>query len=79
MLGLFLPTQTGGFSQSTYPRGTDWTFDYNRALVLKAESHGLTSCSACSNGCPRAVSVAPHITGKTSLIFYVDRRVECDD
>lgn len=40
MLGLFLPTQTGGFSQSTYPRGTDWTFDYNRALVLKAESHG---------------------------------------
>ncbi|PLZ00231.1 LLM class flavin-dependent oxidoreductase [Burkholderia sp. WAC0059] len=40
MLGLFLPTQTGGFSQSTYPRGTDWSFEYNRALALKAESYG---------------------------------------
>lgn len=40
MLGLFLPTQTGGYSQSTYPRGTSWEFDYNKALTLKAESHG---------------------------------------
>ncbi|MDR5836068.1 LLM class flavin-dependent oxidoreductase [Caballeronia sp. LZ034LL] len=40
MLGLFLPTQTGGFSQSTYPRGTDWSFDYNRTLSLRAEAHG---------------------------------------
>ncbi|MFG1403349.1 LLM class flavin-dependent oxidoreductase [Xanthobacter sediminis] len=40
MLGLFLPTQTGGYSQSTYPRGTRWDFDYNKALTLKAESHG---------------------------------------
>ncbi|WP_158808018.1 LLM class flavin-dependent oxidoreductase [Beijerinckia sp. L45] len=40
MLGLFLPTQTGGFSQSTYPRGTRWDFDYNKALTLKAEDAG---------------------------------------
>jgi FMNH2-dependent dimethyl sulfone monooxygenase len=40
MLGLFLPTQTGGFSQSTYPRGTRWEFDYNRELTQRAEAHG---------------------------------------
>ena len=40
MLGLFLPTQTGGFSQSTYPRDTDWSFDYNQKLTLQAEEHG---------------------------------------
>lgn len=40
LIGLFLPTQTGGFSQSTYPRGTDWTFDYNQKLTLRAEEHG---------------------------------------
>jgi dimethylsulfone monooxygenase len=40
MLGLFLPTQTGGFSQSTLPRSTRWDFDYNRDLTLKAEGYG---------------------------------------
>jgi FMNH2-dependent dimethyl sulfone monooxygenase len=40
MLGLFLPTQTGGFSQSTLPRATRWDFDYNRELTLAAEAHG---------------------------------------
>ena len=40
MLGLFLPTQTGGFSQSTLARGTRWDFDYNKQLTLAAESHG---------------------------------------
>jgi dimethylsulfone monooxygenase len=40
MLGLFLPTQTGGFSQSTLPRGTRWDFEYNKALTLAAEAHG---------------------------------------
>jgi FMNH2-dependent dimethyl sulfone monooxygenase len=40
MLGLFLPTQTGGFSQSTLPRGTNWHFEYNRDLTLAAEKHG---------------------------------------
>ena len=40
MLGLFLPTQTGGFSQSTLPRGTRWDFDYNTKLTLAAEAHG---------------------------------------
>jgi FMNH2-dependent dimethyl sulfone monooxygenase len=40
MLGLFLPTQTGGFSQSTLPRGTRWDFEYNKTLTLAAEAHG---------------------------------------
>jgi FMNH2-dependent dimethyl sulfone monooxygenase len=40
MLGLFLPTQTGGFSQSTLPRSTRWEFDYNRDLTLSAERYG---------------------------------------
>jgi FMNH2-dependent dimethyl sulfone monooxygenase len=40
MLGLFLPTQTGGFSQSTLPRSTTWEFDYNRDLTLTAERYG---------------------------------------
>jgi FMNH2-dependent dimethyl sulfone monooxygenase len=40
MLGLFLPTQTGGFSQSTLPRSTRWDFDYNRDLTLTAERYG---------------------------------------
>ncbi len=40
MLGLFLPTQTGGFSQSTYPRTLRWDFEYNKQLTLAAEQHG---------------------------------------
>jgi FMNH2-dependent dimethyl sulfone monooxygenase len=40
MLGLFLPTQTGGFSQSTLPRGTRWDFEYNKQLTLAAERYG---------------------------------------
>jgi FMNH2-dependent dimethyl sulfone monooxygenase len=40
MLGLFLPTQTGGFSQSTLPRGTRWEYDYNERLTKQAEGHG---------------------------------------
>jgi dimethylsulfone monooxygenase len=40
MLGLFLPTQTGGFSQSTLPRATRWDFEYNKTLTLTAERYG---------------------------------------
>ncbi|HXZ10458.1 MAG TPA: LLM class flavin-dependent oxidoreductase [Paraburkholderia sp.] len=40
MLGLFLPIQSGGWSMSTLPRTTDWTFDYNARLTLKAEALG---------------------------------------
>jgi FMNH2-dependent dimethyl sulfone monooxygenase len=40
MIGLFLPTQTGGFSQSKLPRGTRWDFEYNKQLTLMAESYG---------------------------------------
>ncbi|PUA20657.1 LLM class flavin-dependent oxidoreductase [Glaciimonas sp. PCH181] len=41
LLGLFLPIQNGGWSASTLPRSTDWHFDYNKALTLKAEALGL--------------------------------------
>jgi dimethylsulfone monooxygenase len=37
MLGLFLPIQAGGWSASQLPRTTDWSFDYNAALVRQAE------------------------------------------
>jgi dimethylsulfone monooxygenase len=40
MLGLFLPVQSGGWSPSALPRGTDWTFDYNKQLTLRAEALG---------------------------------------
>ena len=40
LLGLFLPIQSGGWSPSTLPRSTSWTFDYNTALTLKAEALG---------------------------------------
>lgn len=40
MLGLFLPTQNGAFSQSLLPRSTRWDFDYNRMLVQRAEAAG---------------------------------------
>ena len=40
MLGLFLPIQNGGWSMSTLPRSTDWSFDYNLALTQRAEALG---------------------------------------
>lgn len=40
MLGLFLPIQNGGWTPSSAPRGTDWHFDYNTALTVKAEALG---------------------------------------
>lgn len=40
ILGLFLPTQNGGWSASAAPRSTTWTFDYNAALALRAEELG---------------------------------------
>jgi len=40
MLGLFVPIQDGGWTPSTAPRGTTWTFDYNAGLVVRAEELG---------------------------------------
>ena len=40
MLGLFLPIQSGGWTPSTLPRTTDWTFDYNAQLARQAEALG---------------------------------------
>ncbi|HXR01564.1 MAG TPA: LLM class flavin-dependent oxidoreductase, partial [Pseudomonas sp.] len=40
ILGLFLPVQSGGWSASALPRGTDWTFEYNKQLTLRAEALG---------------------------------------
>ena len=41
LLGLFLPIQDGGWTPSTLPRSTTWSFDYNKALTQKAEALGL--------------------------------------
>jgi FMNH2-dependent dimethyl sulfone monooxygenase len=40
LLGLFLPIQDGGWTPSTLPRTTSWTFDYNAALTRRAEALG---------------------------------------
>lgn len=40
MLGLFLPIQSGGWSPSTLPRGTDWRYPYNARLTQQAEALG---------------------------------------
>ncbi len=40
MLGLFLPLQSGAWTPTTAPRGTDWTFDYNAKLMVRADELG---------------------------------------
>ena len=40
ILGLFLPIQSGAWSPSTAPRGTDWSFDYNAQCTMRAEALG---------------------------------------
>lgn len=53
LLGLFLPLQTGGWSQSTLPRGTDWTFEYNKRLVQEAEGYGIDIAFGLSQWLPK--------------------------
>jgi FMNH2-dependent dimethyl sulfone monooxygenase len=53
LLGLFLPIQAGGWSASTLPRSTDWRFDYNKDLVLKAENLGFDLVFALSQWLPK--------------------------
>lgn len=53
MLGLFLPIQAGGWSASTLPRTTHWSFDYNADLVLKAEALGFDMVFALSQWLPK--------------------------
>jgi dimethylsulfone monooxygenase len=53
MLGVFLPLQTGGWSQSTLPRGTDWTFDYNVRLTRRAEELGFDIAFGLSQWLPK--------------------------
>ena len=40
LVGLFQPIQSGGWTPSTAPRGTSWTFPYNAALTKRAEEIG---------------------------------------
>jgi dimethylsulfone monooxygenase len=53
LLGLFLPLQNGAWSQSTYPRGTGWSFDYNRQLVKRADDLGFELGFGLSNWLPK--------------------------
>ncbi|MDE1180857.1 LLM class flavin-dependent oxidoreductase [Paraburkholderia sp.] len=52
-LGLFLPIQAGGWSASNLPRTTDWSFDYNAALVKQAEQFGFDLVFALSQWLPK--------------------------
>ncbi|PQV54851.1 LLM class flavin-dependent oxidoreductase [Paraburkholderia sp. BL21I4N1] len=52
-LGLFLPIQAGGWSASNLPRSTDWSFDYNAALVKQAEGFGFDFVFALSQWLPK--------------------------
>ncbi|MBD2845395.1 LLM class flavin-dependent oxidoreductase [Paenibacillus sp. IB182496] len=53
MLGLFLPLQTGGWSQSTLPRDTDWSYAYNARLTKKAEQLGFDVVFGLSQWLPK--------------------------
>lgn len=53
LLGLFLPIQAGGWTQSTLERSTDWRFDYNKALTLRAEELGFDLVFALSQWLPK--------------------------
>ncbi|WP_245607062.1 LLM class flavin-dependent oxidoreductase [Pseudonocardia spinosispora] len=53
MLGLFLPLQTGGWSQSTLARDTDWSFHYNLALTRQAEDLGFDVVFGLSQWLPK--------------------------
>ncbi|QEI07668.1 LLM class flavin-dependent oxidoreductase [Pigmentiphaga aceris] len=53
LLGLFLPIQAGGWSASTLPRTTDWSWEYNRDLVLHAEALGFDLVFALSQWLPK--------------------------
>lgn len=53
LLGLFLPIQAGGWTNSTLPRTTDWSFEYNKALVLRAEELGFDLVFALSQWLPK--------------------------
>ncbi|SFM35091.1 FMNH2-dependent dimethyl sulfone monooxygenase [Methylobacterium pseudosasicola] len=53
LLGLFLPIQAGGWTNSTLERSTDWRFDYNRDLVLRAEELGFDLVFALSQWLPK--------------------------
>jgi dimethylsulfone monooxygenase len=53
MLGLFMPIQAGGWSASTLPRSTDWSFDYNADLVRQIEDLGFDIAFGLSQWLPK--------------------------
>lgn len=53
LLGLFVPIQAGGWSASTLPRSTTWTFDYNSALVKRADELGFDLAFGLSQWLPK--------------------------
>ncbi len=53
LLGVFLPIQAGGWTQSTLPRTTDWSFEYNKNLTLSAEALGFDLVFALSQWLPK--------------------------
>jgi FMNH2-dependent dimethyl sulfone monooxygenase len=53
LLGVFLPIQAGGWTQSTLARSTDWSFEYNKTLTLTAEALGFDLVFALSQWLPK--------------------------
>lgn len=53
LLGLFLPFHAGGWSLSSAPRGTDWSFDYNSRLTRRAEEIGFELAFAPTHWLPK--------------------------
>lgn len=53
LLGLFLPIQSGGWTASTLPRGTDWSFRYNAGLARQAEALGFDLVFGLSQWLPK--------------------------
>lgn len=68
LLGLFLPIQAGGWTDSTLPRTTDWSFDYNRDLVLTAERLGFDLVFALSQWLPKG-GYSPVMNGQAMDSF----------
>jgi dimethylsulfone monooxygenase len=72
MLGVFLPLSSGGWSVSTLPRSTSWSFEYNAELLRCAESLGFDLAFGASEwlskggfggkSCFHAIALDPFIT-----------------
>ncbi len=79
-LGLFLPIQAGGWSPSALARSTDWSFDYNSRLTLKADldhPRPLRAVASSASGQVRR-HARPHQRGAVGHEMFGWDRIEHD-